>query len=426
MLKLPRPHKVLLESGAVLLYQRNPVSSTNAFGVWIKSGSRDEMDSERGFSHFLEHLVFRGTRRRSALQIALDLEEIGGAWDAFTGKESTCYHGKVLEEQFEVLVDVFSDIISKPSIPKESLGLERKIIKEEIRSIKDSPEDLANEMFLKTVFKGHPLGNPVTGRISDISGCNRRDLVSFHKKRYTHPNTVFGYVGDLAVGSVTSILDGRFKLANGSPPTGSLGAAGNGGRIRSVVRPDLTQSHICIGSETVGASSPYRYPLLILSNAIGGGVSSRLFQSLRERTGLAYSVYSFTNFWQDTGVICFYFSVDPRNVGRAIEIFRAEMEAVRDGRLGDTEIKSAKAQAKAALIFGMENIENRLFRLFNCEFYLGGYVDPVKAIADLEKVDADQVAEASSKFLDETKLSYVTCGPAAIRRVAAGIHGPRS
>ncbi|MCK4235589.1 MAG: insulinase family protein [Candidatus Krumholzibacteria bacterium] len=415
MLKLPRPHKVSFESGATLLYQRNPVSSTIAFGVWFKRGSRDESSSERGFSHLLEHMIFRGTKRRSAIQIAYDLESIGGQWDAFTSKECTSYYGKVLEEHFEKLADIFADITLNPSISESAFEIERKVVREEIRSVKDSPEESAHELFFETLFREHPLGRPVAGCLGDVAACTRSNLLTFHKKAYTSANAVFGFVGNLPLKKVVSILEDKFRFARkGIVPKVHCPEAGSG-RFRSIRRADWLQSHVCIGARTAGASSRDRHALVVLSNILGGGVSSRLFQSMREKAGLAYAIYAHTNFWRDVGAFWTFFSVDPRNLPTALEIFHGEIAGLLDGKVKGDELESAKAQIKGSVVFGIESVTSRLFRLFHGEFYRKRYVSPAEAIRAIERVSGEKVIEAAKRYLGEGKLAYVTCGPVNLR-----------
>ncbi len=416
MIKLPRSYRIPLTSGATLLYQRNPFSPTIAFGLYFTKGSRDEESSERGLSHLLEHMVFRGTRRRSALQIALDLESIGGQWDAFTGKESTCYHGKVLAEHFEELSDIFADIVLNPSVPVETFRLEKKVVQEEIRSVMDSPEDSVHELFFKTIFKGHPLGHPVTGSYSDVGRFTRRRLLEFHRKTYTARNALLGFVGNLPAKQVAKIVDEKFRFRRKGRSSRKAFPGAGSARVRFERRRDWSQSHVCIGSRIVSASDPRRHALIVLSNILGGGVSSRFFQSLRERAGLVYSVYTGVNFWTDAGSLYTYFSVDPKNLKLALEIFHEELREVGRGNVREEEIESAKAQIKGAVIFGIENVNARLFRLFQNELYYERHVPLSDVLRSIEKVDKTKIAELAHAFLDEKNLSYVTTGPVPLGR----------
>jgi predicted Zn-dependent peptidase len=418
MHRLPPPHKVRLSSGATLLHQKNPFSPTVAFGVWIGGGSSREGAAERGLSHLLEHVVFRGTKSRDGLRIAYDLESIGGQWDAFTGKEATCYHAKVLEEHFEKLADILSDIVCRPSIPEQTFRLEKKVVQEEIRSINDSPEELAHELFYATLFRGHPLAHPVTGYLKDIAGYDRNDLVAFHTKAYTARDTYLGFVGNIPLPKVVAIVEERFRFprkglrAKGRTPDAS------GSKVRSVKRGEWAQAHVCIGARTVPASHRDRYPLIMLTNILGGGITSRLFQALREKTGLVYSVDSHASFWMEAGALCNFFSVDSKNLERSLAIFHGELRDVKGGGVREEEIESAKAQIKGSIVFGAESIENRLFNLVQSEYYYGRYMHSAEIVKAIENVSRASITAVAQKYLGEGSLTYTSCGPVGLRGLA--------
>lgn len=411
MIRLPRPKRIVLDCGADLLYQRNPHSPTAAFGVWIKKGSRDETRAERGMSHVLEHMVFRGTRTRSALDIAMDLEAIGGQWDAFTGKEATCYHGRTLEEHVPALVEILGDVVLRPALRPDALRTELQVIREEIRGVADSPEETTFECFYRSVFGGSQLGYPVAGTLGDTRGITRERLLRFHRRTYTAAQILFGFVGNLPAARIASLIDERF-----APPAGRAPARRGGGRFagaprHTVRRRGWNQTHVCVGARTVAAADQRRMPLLVVGNILGGGVSSRMFQSLREKTGLAYSVFSHLNFWRDTGDISVYFSVDPRNVGAALEIFQAEIEALRSGGVREEELSGAKAQLKGAIVLGLESAEMRLFRLFHNQVYHGRHREVAEVLADIDRVDVRSAVAAARRFLAPARLVQVVCGP---------------
>ena len=418
MRRLPLPHKVRLSSGATLLHQKNPFSPTVAFGVWIGGGSSFEGAGERGLSHLLEHVVFRGTKSRDGLRIAYDLESIGGQWDAFTGKEATCYHAKVLEEHFEKLADILADIVCRPSIPEATFKLEKKVVQEEIRSINDSPEELAHELFYATLFKGHPLAHPVTGYLKDIAGYGRSDLASFHAKAYAARNTYLGFVGNIPLPKVVAIVEEKFRFPRKGSRARPRSIRGSGGRARAIRRAEWTQAHVCIGAKTVHAAHEDRYPLIMLTNILGGGITSRLFQALRERTGLVYSVDSHTSFWMETGALCNFFSVDAKNLERALAMFHAELAEVRGGGIRDEEIESAKAQIKGSIIFGAESVENRLFNLVQSEYYYGEYLQSSEIVRAIERVSRASITEMARKYLGERDLTYTACGPVGLGRLS--------
>jgi len=415
MLALPRPQKVRLPSGATLLHQRNPFSPTIAFGVWIDGGSSREDTDERGLSHLLEHVVFRGTKGRDALRLAYELESIGGQYDAFTGKEATCYHAKVLEEHFEKLVDLFADIVCRPTIPDKTMRIEKRVVLEEIRSVNDTPEEYAHELFYVALFKGHPLGHPVTGYIKDIAGYRREDLVSFHRATYTAEDTTIGFIGNVPLSRVAATVEERFRFPRRSfrRRRRRLGAAA--AAVRSATREDWAQSHVCIGARGAAAGHPDRHPLVVLANVIGGGTTSRLFQSLRERTGLVYAAYTHVSFWKEAGAICNFFSVDSKHLERALDLFHAELDDIRRGGVREEEIESAKAQVKGGIVFGIENPESRMFQLIQSDVYHGRYVTCAEILRSIERVNRRAVTEAAERYLGDGGLTYTTCGPIPLK-----------
>ena len=400
-----------LDSGVTLLYQRNHLSDTNALGIWITHGSRDEAPSERGLSHLLEHMVFRGTRRRDALQIALDLEAIGGQWDAFTGKETTSFNAKILAEHFEEIVDIYSDLLLFPTIPAEVFKLERSVVQEEIRGIKDSPEDYTHELFMAALFKGHPLGFPVAGTESQIGRFGREDLLEFHRRVYSARNTVICYIGNLPLSKVSRTIEEKFRFRRKRRSAASAAVQGRGARTARRHRPDWAQTHVCIGTRTVSASHPDRYALALLANILGGGVSSRLFQKMREERGLVYSVFTHSGFWRDTGSLISFFSVDPRNLRAAYDIFLGEIDDLRAGNIGARELDSAKAQLKASVIFGSESVISRLFGLFHSYHHHKRYIGVPEMVESIERVGIEEIAVAAEAFLDREALTVTSCGP---------------
>jgi predicted Zn-dependent peptidase len=415
MIKLHEPRRIALGSGATLICQGNPVSPTTAFGIWIGRGSRDEAPGERGLSHILEHMVFRGTSRRSALDTALELERIGGAWDAFTSKESTCFHGRTLEEHFPVLADIFSDIVLHPLVPAEALRTELKVIREEIRSVKDSPEESTYELFYRKLFDGSQLGHPVAGGLRDISGVTRDGVRRFHRKTYTASNTLIGFVGNTASDEVARLVDGLFDFPRGGRVRRQPAEVFSGRRRHTARRPQWGQTHVCTGTRTVPASDPSRFAVMLLSNIVGGGISSRMFQSMRERAGLAYSVFSSVNFWRDTGAISVYFSVEPRNLGKALDLFGREIDVLLHGGVREEELESAKAQLKGSIVLGLESTDARLFRLLSNEFYHGGFRDIRSVLRDIDAVTIGQVDEAAGRYLSPAVLTRVINGPVRSR-----------
>jgi predicted Zn-dependent peptidase len=321
----------------------------------------------------------------------------------------------VLEEHFEKLADILADLVCRPSIPDGTFRLEKRVVQEEIRSVMDSPEEFAHDLFYETLFGGHPLAHPVTGFLKDVARYARRDLVGFHRKAYTAGDTTLGFIGNLPIAKVAAIAEERFRFARRGVRTTVRPPGANARRVRSVRRPEWAQSHLCIGGQTVPASHPDRYALIVLANILGGGTTSRLFQSLREKTGLVYSVFTSVTFWREAGAISTFFSVDARNVERALDIFHRDLRELREGNVRNEEIESAQAQVKGAVVFGMESVENRLFQMIQSDFYHARYVNAAEVLRGIARVDRTAVTDAARKYLAAGDLTYTTCGPISLK-----------
>ena len=428
MQRIPRPRAVALDSGATLLYQRNPGIPTVAAGVRFGRGSRDERPGEEGYSHLLEHMVFRGTKRRSALETALDLERIGGQWDAFTSREAVCFHARVLDEHFGEFADILGDLVLDPLFPEDAFRLERRVVQEEIRSVRDAPEEATHELFFGALVGDHPLGAPVAGTIGGIRRASRDRLVAFHRRRFTGGDALVGVVGNVPIGRVVETIEQRlaFRSSRRTRPV-SLGRPPRRRRA-GIIRGDWSQVQLVAGNRTVSTTHPDRPALVLLSWILGGGVSSRLFQAMREQAGLAYNVYAHTNFWRDTGAFGIACSVDPRNLGRSVDILRGELKRlVQDGVTAD-EMASARAQIKASIYIGVESAENLLFRLFSSYAYHGRYRSPAETVRAIERVGRGRVVEAAERYLSWDDLTIVTGGPVSLRpsgRPAGPVRGRR-
>ena len=255
----------------------------------------------------------------------------------------------------------------------------------------------------------------MTGYLKDIARYTREDLFAFHRKTYTAADTLLGFIGNLPVERVVSIVEDSFRFPRRRDRAKSRSLVANPNRISSRTRDEWAQSHVCAGSRTVSASHADRHALVIIANILGGGATSRLFQSLREKTGLVYSVYSHVSFWKESGALCSFFSVDSKNLSKALDILHAELRDLRKGGVRDEEIESAKAQVKASIVFGVESIENRLFQVIQSEYFHGRYTRFDELLRAIEKVDRDMITEAAERYLEENVLTYAACGRIGIK-----------
>ena len=407
--------KTVLKNGIRVVTEKIGYVRSVTIGVWIDVGSRDEGSDERGISHLIEHMLFKGTKERTAKEIASSLESVGGALNAFTGREYTCYFARVLDEHLKIAVDVLADILKNFLLNPTDLERERTVIISEIKDLEDSPSDLAHDRLMNNMWQDHPLGRSIMGNTESILRMTRNKLINFIKRNYVAPNVVIASSGNLNHKDLVRMIQEKFRfnqtdvLPQGSKPT--LGADQN----KVVINRKTAQTHISLGIPVFPYKDRRRYAALILNNILGGGMSSRLFQSIREKLGLAYNVYTFLEFFEDTGVFGIYLGTHKKNTVRVIDLVLKEIKNVKKGSLSRQELSHAKYQLKGSLMLSLENTSNRMNRLAQQELLLGKYVDLDETINSINKVKGKEVIEVANDFFDSGKLSAVILGPVGKR-----------
>ncbi|HUU30311.1 MAG TPA: pitrilysin family protein [archaeon] len=411
--------RIVENNGMRLILERIPHVRSCSIGVWVSRGSRHEPPEKIGISHFLEHMVFKGTQKRSAKEIASAVESVGGALDAFTGREYTCFHAKVLDEYAELAVDVLSDLIGSPVISEENLQREKQVVYEEIRNLEDTPDDLIHQLYSQAIWGDDPLGYPLLGTYKTLKDLQREDILDYLDREYIAPHTVFSVAGNIDFQAMIDLVRAKFNFLDSR--------TGNRNSIQAIspgpVRPDkinpvsrhlardCQQTHLCLGTVGFAHADPRRYPLLLLSNIIGGGMSSRLFQRVREEEALAYVVYSFQQFYVDTGLYGVYVGVEPSQRERTIHVIGEEYgKLLRDG-VAEEELRHAKNQLKGQLLLGLESTTTRMFRLANFEINGVGYQTVDEVIQKIENVGTEDIKEVAKTILDPEKICYVSLGP---------------
>lgn len=373
-----RYRKTRLDSGLRVVTESMPWIRSVSIGVWINTGSRHETARTGGISHLLEHMVFKGTGRRNSYEIAVSLESLGGHLNAFTEKEFTCFCALVLDEHLEQAVDVLADIVQHPLIRASDLKSEKGIIREEIRNVQDTPEDLIHERFVETVFPRHPLGAPILGSPSSLRGLMRDDLIRYRKSRYVFDNCIVSAAGNVDHRRLCRLIDSRFRYLGDGRPAKALPPAA--GRVRTrTMRAPISQGHVCTGAPGVSYTDGRKFPLLILDTYFGGGMSSRLFQKLREEQGLSYSVYSFLDFWSDSGLWGVYASTAPETLDRAREAIRAETRLLVGEGMPSAALERVKSQIIGNLLLTYEDCGHRMSRLAKMEAYTESYT-PIERV----------------------------------------------
>ncbi|MGH7680856.1 MAG: M16 family metallopeptidase [Candidatus Eiseniibacteriota bacterium] len=380
-----------------------------AVGAWVRVGSRHEPPPDSGMTHFLEHMVFKGTHRRDALEIALAVESVGGHLDAFTGREATCYNARVLEEHFDVAVDVLADLALEPRLDPSDIEKEKGVIVEEIHNVDDTPDDRVHDLYAELVWQGHPLGNRILGSVDSVTAFTRQAIAAYHARHYTAPNILISVAGRFDWDRVVATVSEKFAAA---PPGVPLRAASLQPDNRGVAHHvhDLTQLYLCVGSAGVPYEHPDRYALALVSTLLGGGMSSRLFQRVREQEGLAYSVFTYADSYRDTGIFCASMSVQPVHGRRALQLTLEEFERVAEQATPADELASCKAQLKGNLLLGLESTSNQMGRLARSEMYAGRDVPVEEMIAAVDRITVEDVRRVARDIVSRDRLCLVALG----------------
>jgi len=408
-------NKTILQNGIRVVSEKIPWVSSVCVGAWVDVGSRDENQKESGLSHLIEHMLFKGTKRRSAKQIALALESIGGSLNAFTGRENTCYYAKVLDENLDSAIDLLSDILKNPLFDPVDFKKEKRVIIEEIKDAEDTPSDLVFDFFTEALWKNQTLGEPILGTVESVKRIKRTNLLAYFKRNYIPPKIVICASGNLShenlVKMVRKKFDKNFRAFSFHRTDPKIEKKPIPYTRKMVTEKEIAQTHICIGFPAFDFNHPQKYPALVLSNILGGGMSSRLFQTVREKLGVAYNIYSFFDFYIDSGIFGVYLGTNQKNTQLAVEAVLREFSKIKNDRLPKTELKNAKYQLKGNLILGAESISYRMSRLARHELYSQDYWSLKKSILAIEGVKAKEVKEVAEKILDSDKVCITILGP---------------
>jgi predicted Zn-dependent peptidase len=412
-----------LPSGLRVLTEAVPAMRSVSFGMWVGIGSRDETESLAGVSHFLEHLLFKGTRRRTALDISAAIEAVGGETNAFTTKEYTCYYARVLDQDLSLAIDVMCDLIADSTIADSDVETERAVILEEIAMHDDEPDEEVHDVFAETLYSGHPLGRLISGTARTITPMSRRQIRGFYQRHYRTDSIVVAAAGNLDHTAVVRQVRDAFarspRLASaGSGPHPPGGRPPRGGPPRPrpgavrVVPKDTEQAHVVLGGTALHRHDPRRFALGVLNNVLGGGMSSRLFQEIREKRGLAYSVYSYTSQFADAGLYGVYAGCAPGKVDEVLALSREELDRVARAGVAAAEVARGKGMLKGALVLGLEDTGSRMSRLGKGELLYRELLGVDEILARVDAVTAADVAEVAAEVLSGP-ASLAVIGPFA-------------
>ena len=405
--------KTILDNGIRIVSENFPYVRSISIGIWANVGSRDESQELNGISHFLEHMVFKGTSRRNVREIAQSLESLGGYLNAFTTKEQTCFYARVLDSHLAQAMDVLSDLLLNPTFKREELEKERLVVIEELRNAEDDPEDIIHDYFEKAIFPAHSLGNPIIGTEPNLLRFQRADLRGHLDVNYLPSRIVVSAAGRVDHQNLVKLCRkyfDRLALRNASARRSPMPVKRGKPGLTEYPRP-IKQAHVCLG--TIGYSVKHRdrYPLVVLNALLGEGMSSRLYQVIREKYGYAYSVYSYVNLLSDTGLFGGYLGADKKNLPSAIDLFHNELHKLRTKPVSAAELRRTKAQIKGSMMLGLENMSSRMMRLGGSELYFESYQSVDSIMKKVDAVTAESIQRVAHDLLDSSTFSTVIIRP---------------
>jgi predicted Zn-dependent peptidase len=391
-------NKSVLPNGVRVLTERIPSVRSVSIGMWVTVGARNESADNSGISHFIEHMIFKGTERRTAMDIAKAFDQMGGFSNAFTSKEITCFHAKVMDIHLDRVLDLFSDIFLHSRFDDKEVERERQVIMQEISMLEDSPDELIHELFNKFYWPGSNLGQSILGTVDSVSAIRSQSLKEFVSNAYVGPKILIAAAGNLEhesfVAKINELFGGLVSI-NGhlshSRPVPHLGV--------KFFQRDLEQLHVLMGYEGPRSSDPQRYPTLLLNIILGGSMSSRLFQEIREKRGLAYSVYSFFSSFQDTGMLGIYAGISEKQFSKAAELMHGELKKLADQSIEYDELEAARDHIKGGLLLSAESTDSRMTRLAKNEINLGKFVSYDEVIRRINAVTPEDIKQMATQCL---------------------------
>ena len=402
--------RTVLPNGLILLTEKMEHVRSVAMGAWIRHGSRHELPEVNGISHFIEHMVFKGTKSRTAQRIAREVDAIGGNLDAFTGKETICFNVKSLADHVPIALDVLADLVLNPVFASLEIERERGVILEEIKIDEDNPDVLVHELFTQNFWKDHPLGKPILGTTKTVGRLDQLKLIDYHTGRFRGGNMVFSAAGDLEHDQFVEAVAQKFT---GLPPGEALHemqAPLASARILLQNKKSLEQVQLCLGVPAPPITDDNRYATLILNTVLGGGMSSRLFQTIREERGMAYAIYSDLSPYSDTGSLCVYAGTSANKALECVDLILAEFRNLKEVSLSDEELTRAKDQLKGNILMGLESSNSRMANLARQEMYFHQFYTAEEVIVRIEAVTAEQIQTMAQRLFVPDRIAITLLG----------------
>src|SRR5271155_5081141 len=403
--------KTVLSNGLLVLTESMPHVRSVSMGAWVGSGSRDEAAELNGISHFVEHMVFKGTTSRSAQQIAREVDTIGGNLDAFTGKETICFNIKVLDENLTPALDVLTDLVLNPTFTPEDLSREQGVILEEIKMDEDNPDYLVHEVFTQNFWKNDALGRPILGTAETVSSFDQRAVFDYYRGQFTPENMVFSAAGNLDHDEFVDRVARQFESLQATPgPLVKLPASDATPHITLKRKRSLEQVQVCLGVPAPPVNDEQRYGVYLLNTMLGGGMSSRLFQTIREDQGLAYSIYSEMNPFRDTGSLCVYAGTSVDKTQTVLQLTLKELRRLKEETVSDVELKRAKDQVKSNMVIGLESSGSRMANLARQQMYFGRFFGVDEIMEEIEAVSTADVRTLAQELFQPETMALTLLG----------------
>ena len=415
--------KIILDNGVRVVLERMSSLKSVALGVWATVGSRDEGKGEGGLSHFIEHMMFKGTPKRTASQISNEIDALGGEMNAFTTHEATAFYVKVLDQQVRLAFDLIADLFHHSRFSAKDIAKEKQIVLEEIRTVQDDPEDYIHELHAKDIFGSHPLGRPILGEPEVMKRLSRQVLMQYRQQHYRPEHTIVAVAGNFAFPEIIDTVNTYF---------GNWKQSGDGRRSSTIQKapwPDqpqerqslhvkpLEQVHVCVGFKGLPVGHPDRYAAHVLSTILGGGVSSRLFQEIREKRGLAYTIYSHLSGFLDGGTLTVYAATRPNEMAAVIDRICQETKKLCRREVATNELERTKTQLKGSLMLGLEGTYGRMNKLAKDEMYQGRHVTLQEMVKAIDRITPEQIRHLSQKLFDLQQFVVTALGPIPKRGV---------
>jgi predicted Zn-dependent peptidase len=402
--------KSTLKNGIRVVTERMPGLHSAAIGFWVQNGSRHEEESLNGISHYIEHMLFKGTKTRSSLQIAKEIDSVGGVLNAFTGREFSCYYAKVLGDKLPHAISLLSDLVLNSTFDEFEIEKERRVILQEISMVEDTPDDQIHDLFSKSIWHTHPLGRPVLGSIESVNRISQTNLLEMLQRRYFGHNILIAAAGNIEHQQIIDQLEQAFSVVHAGEPDNVCTLPDYRPGVQ-VVTKDLEQTHFCLGCKALPQNHDDRFVLQLLNSILGGSMSSRLFQEIREEHGLAYSIYSYLNVHSDAGSLVVYGGTNPKDLKDTLALTLEQFASLKNGFIGSEELHMAREQMKGTLLLSLESSDNRMTRLAKNEIFLGYQPKIDQIVASIDKVTVESLQRVANQLLADDSLNLQVIGP---------------